>query len=65
MEKYKNYKKIAALITKSKFLWLNYIKKNINRFYMYINLLKISLLSTIFINRKHVPRQEMFTWEPI
>lgn len=65
MEKYKNYKKIAALITKSKFLWSNYIKKNINRFYMYINLLKISHLSTIFINRKHVPKQEMFTWEPI
>lgn len=31
----------------------------------YINLLKISHLSTIFINRKHVPKQEMFTWEPI
>lgn len=41
------------------------MKKNINRFYMYINLLKISHLSTIFINRKHVPKQEMFIWEPI
>lgn len=56
MEKYKNYKKIVVLIIKSKFLWLNYIKKNINRFYMYINLLKISYLLIIFINRKYVSR---------